>query len=242
MVHVHLSRRQMARLLTILNGQKDEPLLTILKEAWTEHQKQGKNSPTFTDTELPVMLEKLIKKNGKEISGFSINEIVALGNLLFYTNLSQGAVQNWVKRDVKELIGSPMAGKKYTVSQAATLFIVEDLKHCLDFESIRHVLKLVFNNPEDRSDDLIDPVDFYSAYAEIVESLQYVRFPDGARLNLQIQGWIEQEAKTMAGALSGLSDEQKSRVQHVLAIAAFAAQTAYFQYAAKQVLHATYLM
>ena len=40
-------------------------------------------------------------------------------------------MQNWVKRDIKEMIGSPQKGKKYSIEQAALLFIVEDLKQHL---------------------------------------------------------------------------------------------------------------
>ena len=39
-------------------------------------------------------------------------------------------MQNWVKRDIKEMIGSPQK-KKYSIEQAALLFIVEDLKQHL---------------------------------------------------------------------------------------------------------------
>ena len=80
-------------------------------------------------------------------------------------------MQNWVKRDIKEMIGSPQKGKKYSIEQAALLFIVEDLKTALDFESIRKLLRLIVNDPADRSDDLINPVHLYGAYSSLFEEL-----------------------------------------------------------------------
>lgn len=250
MENFHLSRKQMAELLKSLNGQKETSILQLLKRAWAEsHQREVKNGEkgaALLETGMPQIVDKLVKRDGKSNPGFSINEIVSLGNLVHYTYLSQGAVQNWVKRDVKELIGSPLLGKKYTVDQAATLFIVEDLKHSLDFESIRHLLTLVFNNPEDRSDDLIAPVDLYSAYATIFEKMQHAGFTGaksyGSGLNKQVQYWIDQEAGKMTDHLQGLSSLQKDAIRHTLTISVLAVQSACFQHAAKQYLHATYLL
>ena len=61
--------------------------------------------------------------------------------------------------------------KKYSIEQAALLFIVEDLKTALDFESIRKLLRLIVNDPADRSDDLINPVHLYGAYSSLFEEL-----------------------------------------------------------------------
>ncbi len=61
--------------------------------------------------------------------------------------------------------------EKYSIEQAALLFIVEDLKTALDFESIRKLLRLIVNDPADRSDDLINPVHLYVAYSSLFEEL-----------------------------------------------------------------------
>lgn len=146
----------------------------VLLEAWKE--KQGEKADgyslfsTYVSSYLPPIYEKLIRTNKKEI-GLSINEIVALGNQIEYSTFSTTAVQNWVKRDMKELIGSPQLGKKYSIDQAAILYIVEDLKTVLDFESICNLLKINFTNIEDRNDDVINPLHFYSIYASVFEEL-----------------------------------------------------------------------
>ena len=80
-------------------------------------------------------------------------------------------MQNWVKRDIKRNDWLSSKGKKYSIEQAALLFIVEDLKTALDFESIRKLLRLIVNDPADRSDDLINPVHLYVAYSSLFEEL-----------------------------------------------------------------------
>lgn len=162
----HLTRNEMATLLLSLRGWNTKKPLGILQEAWAKSHKKdiesGQSVTAFITTALSPIFEKLIKIEDTDV-GFSLNEIVALGNQIENTSFSVTAMQNWVKRDIKEMIGSPQKGKKYSIEQAALLFIVEDLKTALDFESIRKLLRLIVNDPADRSDDLINPVHLYGA-------------------------------------------------------------------------------
>lgn len=52
-------------------------------------------------------------------------------------------MQNWVKRDIKRNDWLSSKREKYSIEQAALLFIVEDLKTALDFESIRSYYALL---------------------------------------------------------------------------------------------------
>jgi hypothetical protein len=238
-----LSRKNMADLLSSLNGTVEPTPLMVLQDAWTSaHEDEMKNGTTvkaFLSTEMPSILEKLFKTGSGEI-GFSINEIVSLGNQIEFTNLSPSAVQNWVKRDIKELIGSPQIGRKYTVDQAAILFIVEDLKAALDFESIRKVLTLIFNNPEDRTDDMINPVDLYSAYASVFDKLHHhtgaVIKDEAAHRSMNgcVDKLIKEECRSLMPSFSGLSKENQDIVLNVLITSALTVQSAYYQSLARR--------
>ncbi|MDZ5473576.1 DUF1836 domain-containing protein [Bacillus sp. 31A1R] len=240
-----LSRSNMADFLVALKGEGDQTPLTVLQSAWANsHQNEvhnGTSLPAFMETKMPAVFEKFIKENKSKI-GFSINEIVMLGNQIEFTNLSPTAVQNWVKRDVKNLIGSPQLGKKYTVDQAAILLIIEDLKSSLDFESIRKVLTLVFNNPADRTDDVIDPLTLYAAYASIFEKIHHERLIPGdisVPINLQIEEFIKKESETLIPTFTGLNEEQRNIVLNVLIMTTLTVLSSYYQTLTKQYMTAT---
>lgn len=230
-----LSRKNMADLLLSLSNATEQSPLMVLQDAWTSsHEDKIKNGTTlnaFLSTEMPAIFEKFIKTENEEI-GFSINEIVSLGNQIEFTNLSPSAVQNWVKRDVKELIGSPQIGRKYTVDQAAILFIVEDLKAALDFESIRKVLTMIFNNPEDRTDDLVNPVDLYSAYASVFDKIHHHTAPslhNASSMNGCVAAIIKEECQTSLPVFNGVGKENLDIVLNVLISSSLTVQAAYYQ-------------
>ncbi|WP_044022484.1 DUF1836 domain-containing protein [Bacillus sp. SG-1] len=237
-----LSRKNMADLLSSLNRSTEITPLMVLQEAWSsaheEEMKNGKALKAFISTEMPSIFQKFFKTESVEF-GFSINEIVSLGNQIEFTNLSPSAVQNWVKRDIKELIGSPQLGRKYTIDQAAILFIVEDLKAALDFESIRKLLTLIFNNPEDRTDDMVSPVDLYSAYASVFDKLHHHTKPgiidtSHRSLNGCTDKIIKEECLELIPLFNGLSKENQDIVLNVLIASALTVQSAYYQSLAKK--------
>lgn len=186
---------------------------------------------------MPAIFEKLLRADLQKI-GFSINEIVALGNQIEFTHLSSTAVQNWVKRDVKDLIGSPQLGKKYSADQAAMLFIVEDLKATLDFDSIRKILALLFNDLDDRTDDLIGPIPFYSAYAAIFEK---VHQHNGAEKSIydQTEQCIKKEALKTMESFQDFTENQKDIVSNILVTASLTVLSAYYKSLTKKYVTAT---
>lgn len=231
----------MADFLLALRGEGDKRPLTVIQNAWETaypDEVDKRSFLSFIQKEMPPIFEKIIKIDGRRDIGFSINEIVSLGNQIEFTNLSSTTLQNWVKRDVKGFIGSPRFGKKYTVEQAATLFIVEDLKASLDFVSIRNVLELIFNNPDDQSDDIVNPIHFYDAYASIfgkihhqTASPQNVEVP----LNMQVEQQIHKEALAQLETFTDLNDQQKNMVLNVLVMASLTVLSAYYQTVTKKI-------
>ncbi|TDQ40333.1 DUF1836 domain-containing protein [Aureibacillus halotolerans] len=116
--------------------------------------------------QLASLLKKLEEKKVNSV-GLSLKEIVMLGNMVHDVDMKETSVRNWLKRDAKELIGTPWLGRKYSGDQAVLLLLIEDLRGALDFASIRKVLEKVFNRLDNRNDDLVPPVDFYLIYAEV---------------------------------------------------------------------------
>lgn len=242
-----LTRKEMANLLLALQKENDLSPVGVLKEAWLKRHPdltENEVASAFMATQLPSIFEKLIKAGKREIT-LSINDIVSLGNQIEHTTFSLTAVQNWVKRDAKDIIGSPEYGKKYSLDQAAILFIVDDLKTVLDFTSIRQLLKMLFNNPEDRKDDLIFPLDFYLAYANIFEDLD----PDGDQMieaeevdptlalikkEKTLEALIEKRARQYADQLEMLTDKQKNLLVNVLVVATLTIQLSFLQSLARR--------
>ncbi|WP_408009646.1 DUF1836 domain-containing protein [Pseudalkalibacillus sp. A8] len=240
-----LTRYQMAELLISLQSDHGKTPLDVLKQAWLDLNvhKKGSDENAILESSLPTIFEKIIKGPNQN-KGFSINEIVSLGNQIEHSSFSTSAVQNWVKRDVRNLIGSPQKGKKYSLEQAAILFIVEDLKSTLDFLSIRNLLTLIFNNIEDRHDDLIDPIDFYHTYSTIFEELDLnddhvvdvdFRMKDGTKA----ETLIFQKAENKITYLERLDNKEMSIVKNALVIATLSIQTSYFQSVSRQFLNTT---
>lgn len=92
-------------------------------------------------TDIPAILQKSSMGKAK---GLSLQEIAALGALIEYSTISITAMQNWVKRDFKEYLGAPREGKKYSINQAAILFMIEDLKSSLDFRAFANCFACCF--------------------------------------------------------------------------------------------------
>ncbi|SDD99352.1 protein of unknown function [Paenibacillus sp. UNCCL117] len=245
-----LTRKEMSSLLISLQGRSPKKPIAILQEAWSKHHqhelRQGASLTAFLSTRLPGVFEKLLKTD--RIDGLSLQEIVALGNQIEYTNYSITSVQNWVKRDFKEFLGAPQAGKKYSLQQAALLFIIEDLKGNLDFESIRSLFHIIFRKPEVEHDDLIRPLDLYVAYTHLFEELDQnndqmldVQGHEEGKRNHDVlmENMLRIRSDQYVGQLAELTPEQREAVRNVVFIAMVSIQTAYFHSLARQYLNAT---
>ncbi len=235
-----LSRARMAELLFALRGEGEKIPKAVLQEAWKSGHLTniyGKKLEIFIETDMPAVFEKIMRQT-PPVPGFSVNEIVSLGNQIEYTNLSSTAVQNWVKREMRELVGTPQAGKKYTIDQAAILFIVEDLKSALDFGSIRKILTLLFNNPEDRTDDVIDPIIFYAGYAGIFEKVHPQKLAEGTA-QFQVEQEIRRESASIVEGYTNLTGPQREIVSNVLTTAALTVLSAYYKTLTRKYVSAT---
>lgn len=249
-----LTRKEMANLLLSLEGDNQESPISVLKEAWIKRHtdlSESEAAQAFMTTKLPTIFETLIK-NPKKEAALSITEIVALGNQIEQMDLSLTAVQNWVKRDAKEIIGPPEKGKKYSIYQASLLFIIEDLKNALDFKSIKQLLKLIFNAPIVRTDDLIPPLSLFLAYGSIFEDLD----PDGDQImeaaevdpilaltkkEKTLETLIENRAAQIVNSFEGLTSEQKQCVQNTIVILTLTIQMSYLKSLAKRYTNSTLL-
>lgn len=248
------TRVQMAQLLFFLRERDIAKALLIVKDVLSSMRSSGQSDSSSREATdflggglgrairdgqivghpVPPILEKLmnLSQGSKADIGFSISDIVALGNQMEFTNFSVTTVQNWVKRDVKELIATPQSGKKYSVEQVATIFIIEDFKSSLDFDAIRRVMGLIFNDPTSDEDDIIHPVDFLAAYSSIFEELRMKGTPIDE---------VAQRAHEVVSRMDHLTEEQQSTVERALVIAVLTLQASNFQLAAKTLASTTIL-
>ena len=245
-----LTRKEMANLLLSLDGSNKRKPIEVLQSAWTKSHRseieKGMALPAFLTTQLPPIMEKMIK--GNERKGFSLHEIAALGHLIEYSNLSVTSMQNWVKRDFKPFFNLPKAGKKYSLNQAALLFMIDDLKSNLDFVSIFKLFQIVFNDPQDESDDLIGPMALYSSYTTMFEELD-ANNDQLLDITGHLNGTPHQDVLTenvirgaagrVASTIPGLSDAQREAVRNILLVAVISIQTSYFHALARRYCNAT---
>ncbi|CDN41513.1 DUF1836 domain-containing protein [Paenibacillus sp. P22] len=244
-----LKRSEMAALLMSLDGKGDHTPIQIVQQAWKKgHRKQvssGRALPAFLSTDWPAVLEKLMK--GQGLKGMSLQEAAALGQLIPYAGLSITAMQNWVKRDFKRYFESPKAGKKYSLEQAALLFIIDDLKASLDFESIRKLLGRLFGCGGEKS--LLSPVDFYQAYSALFEELDAdgdqildaapSESVSGNGMESSLETKAREGASRYISGLSGLDETEAEALGNLLLIAVFSVQAAYFHSLSRRYSNAT---
>ncbi|WP_379134311.1 DUF1836 domain-containing protein [Paenibacillus sp. sgz500958] len=225
-----LNRIQVSELLLSMSGVSEirpvRLLQTIYSKDLSEATQEGVRSRMVIPESLPPILHKIIK--GRRIKGLSLAEITSLGQMIEYSTLTASTMQNWVKRDFKEYLGSPREGKKYSINQAALLFLIEDLRNALDFESIRKLFRILFLKPELDDDDLIEPAQLLRVYAGLFEKLK--KNPD---LIHKESEWMEEAGRSL-DQLTTLTRKQKEVVQNTLLIAALSVQTCYVQSLARQ--------
>ncbi|KZN94919.1 MULTISPECIES: DUF1836 domain-containing protein [Aeribacillus] len=216
---IQLRRSVMVQLLLSLKGIHELSPEEVMKQ----------QLPSDQTNQIPGFIKKLSKQRDKGELGLSTNEIVILGNFCELTSLKSTSVQNWVKRDIKEIIGPPELGKKYSVEQAALLLIVKDLKTIFDFETVRSLLMKVFNTISDRNDDLISPLMFYKLYTDVLEQVKNVEIDN----NRQFEKKLFVQTKRLLQKQTSLSEAQIDSICHVTVAAVLAVLTYHFQTRAK---------
>jgi len=246
-----ITRFQMSELLGGIANTGSKSPLVILQQAWAKthaaEKMNGKMLGAFVETSLPPIFEKLIKMTARS-AGFSLNEIIALGNQIEYSHYSITSVQNWVKRDFKDLISVPDHGKKYSIDQAALIFMIDDLKATLDFDSIRKLLTIVFDPSETSSMRPISPLQIYAAYTSIFEQLDKnndqvldLSGHESGKRNQDhiLENLIKQKADEYAAGLGEVSEKEREAISNLVFIAMLSVQTSYFQSMAKRFFNAT---
>ncbi|WP_249898972.1 DUF1836 domain-containing protein [Paenibacillus sp. PK3_47] len=244
-----MSRIEMSGLLLSLTGNFDRKPLHILQDAWTKYHQdevqRGATLPAFLTTDVPPILQKILK--GRQVKGFSLSDIAALGRLIEYSTLTVSTMQNWVKRDFKDYLGAPRQGKKYSVNQAALLFIIDDLKAALDFESIRQLFRMIFLKPDIEEDDLVEPAQLYNGYSALFEEIKQSPLLQVQAMTarstpkdycLKREGAIRGAIEKLMNRLSHLTRQQKEAVKNMLMISAISVQTCYYQSVARQYVNA----
>jgi len=226
MENFQMTRSALAEFLQALRDDMGYSPLSVLKR--TLHNVSNEEDII---TNVPPLFSKLMNMK-QDARGLSINEIASLGNHLEFTNVTSTAIQNWVKRELKTLIGSPVLGRKYSLDQAAILLIVEDLKVVLDLDSIRKVLTLIFNNPADRSDDLLDPLSFYKGYSDIFEDLR------NHNNTILEDEYIEEKATTFINRYQ-IEEKEKFVIKNLLSLSVLSIQTSRYQTKARNYLERT---
>ena len=122
-----------------------------------------------------------------------------------YTN---NIVQNYIKSDV---ISKPEDGKKrgYTKIHLAQLVLLSYMRPILTTEEIKKVLRLAFNDINDRSDDIISWQDAYKIFAEI----QTESFSDFLTAPLFNQEKLEHRVKSL-----NLDEKDEERIRIFLMV------------------------
>lgn len=235
-----LTRKEMSSLLLSLQGMQRQSPLAILQVAWSNThgnaEAAGDSMQSLLSLDMPQIIRKLIQ--GQTFAGFSLQEIADLGHLIEHSNISITSIQNWVKRDFKDLFASIKEGRKYSVNQAALLFMIDDLKCTLDFVSIRTLFDSLFR---DRHGG-IDPLQVYHAYAGMFEELdanndQLFDVAGHAAAGGAQDALLEQLVKTTADRTAqgwALSGACRKAVSNCLVIAVLSVQASYLQDIAKR--------
>lgn len=122
-----------------------------------------------------------------------------------YTN---NIVQNYIKSDV---ISKPEDGKKrgYTKIHLAQLVLLSYMRPILTTEEIKKVIRLAFNDINDRSDDIISWQDAYKIFAEI----QTESFSDFLTAPLFNQEKLEHRVKSL-----NLDEKDEERIRIFLMV------------------------
>ena len=231
MVTFKLTRIDMTRLLYSLKGEGDLTPLQLLKLS----VKNGKDH--YDELKIPSFFEKLERRKQKSEHGLSTNEIVELGNLCELTSLKSTAIQNWIKRDIKDMIGHPELGKKYSIDQVVILLIVRDLKSVFDFDTIRMILSALFNTITDRTDDIISPIRFYEAYAHVLDFIyHHTQFP---LKETNLREITEEQTDKLHNEFTELTKSQWNLIKGIISSTVFSVFTSHLQSTAQEMMYNT---
>lgn len=127
------------------------------------------------DEEYVIKLAKEVSKNNTvtydelpQYDLFLSQVIDYLNDKFSDENYTNNIVQNYIK---SEVIAKPEDGKKrgYTKLHLAQLVLLSYMRPVLTTEEIKKVFKLVFNDINDREDDVISWEEAYSIFSDVQE-------------------------------------------------------------------------
>ncbi|MDQ6419002.1 DUF1836 domain-containing protein [Paenibacillus sp. LHD-117] len=236
-----LTRAEVGSLLQAMEGIGPDQPADIMQRAWAARSMSKRpHEHHVLSAPLPPIAMKLMK-NG-ERKGLSLHEIAELGQLTEFASPSATSMQNWVKRDFKAYFACPQAGKKYSPGQAALLYMIDDLKASLDFESVRSLFAILFGKPEcaggDPQKPLIAPVALYSCYAGLYEEIKALS-RSGARSGSQLEEIVRSRADKTAGQLVQGTEQEREALRNILLVAVISVQSAFCQALARRYSEAT---
>lgn len=103
------------------------------------------------------------------LKNMMISQVVELSNRTNKkNNLSPTTIQNWVRRGI---VPSP-DGKKYSMSQVATILLLDDLRGIISLEDAKKLLKFINGDEKATDDDIIEPTELYQLYIEMVDEAE----------------------------------------------------------------------
>jgi hypothetical protein len=226
-----LTRAEAGQLLMALELGEPDKLSDIMQRAWAARSqtKRPGEHPVLSEP-LPPIAMKLMKSGGRR--GLSLHEVAELGQLVEFASPSASSMQNWVKRDFKSFFVCPQAGKKYSPGQAALLYMIDDLKSSLDFDSLRSLFGILFGKP------IIKPIALYACYAELYEEIKWLG-RQGARSGVQLEEVVRNRADKTAAQLALGTDLEREALRNMLLVAVISVHTAYCQALARRYSEAT---
>ena len=89
---------------------------------------------------------------------------ITLAQVSVMTGVEPAAIQNWVKRG---FVSSPQK-RMYSKNQFARICIINMLREALQLEKIIELLQYINGNLYDESDDLIDDIELYHRYVDML--------------------------------------------------------------------------
>ncbi|MHA6484766.1 DUF1836 domain-containing protein [Paenibacillus sp. strain BS8-2] len=245
MQHFSLTRAEAGHLLLALEYEEADRLSDIMQRAWAARCQTKRSGEHLVLSEpLPPIAMKLMKSAGRK--GLSLHEIAELGQLIEFASPSATSMQNWVKRDFKSFFVCPQAGKKYSPGQAALLYMIDDLKSSLDFDSLRSLFTILFGKPVESNGrsfkttgkPIISPIALYACYAELYEEIKTLGRM-GARSGGPLEEVVRIKADKTASQLALGTELEREALRNVLLVAAISVHTAYCQAVARRYSEAT---
>ncbi len=102
----------------------------------------------------------------------SLKEIESLMETTLFKKFTATTVQNWIQKELKEVIGPPELGKKYSVRQISYLLLVDDLKTSIGSYEIKKILNLLDKYSDNQELLVLKLIKIYTNIVELSTHIQ----------------------------------------------------------------------